>query len=91
MPTDHEMASQIFEFEIFKSTDMIFEKRLYVFGVLPSRAEVGYGYIQIERTDQQDFPKVTSFIEKPSKRRKIYDQQGYFWNAGIFFSSFFIY
>ncbi|HVP39218.1 MAG TPA: sugar phosphate nucleotidyltransferase [Candidatus Saccharimonadales bacterium] len=72
-------------FEVAESTDV-----LVTFGVRPSRAETGYGYLE----RGEPFPsfesgrvyQVNSFREKPDPRTASdYLRQGrFYWNAGIF-------
>ncbi|MDR0539080.1 MAG: mannose-1-phosphate guanylyltransferase, partial [Spirochaetaceae bacterium] len=58
---------------------------LGVFGIKPSRAETGYGYIETERTENP-LKKVLSFHEKPDEEtaRRYIESGNYFWNSGMF-------
>lgn len=62
--------------------------QLVTFGIKPTHAETGYGYIQLgKKLDHMSSAhKVKSFVEKPDRTRaKNYLQsQCYLWNAGIF-------
>jgi mannose-1-phosphate guanylyltransferase len=67
---------------------------LLTLGIMPNRAETGYGYIQIngDKTRielNQSFRKVKTFTEKPDlKMAEIFIQSGdFFWNSGMFFWS----
>jgi mannose-1-phosphate guanylyltransferase len=59
-------------------------------GLVPTRPETGYGYIQGSevQTDFKDLPayKVSAFVEKPNQRwaQKYLTSGDYYWNAGIF-------
>lgn len=55
-------------------------------GVMPTRPETGYGYIQVSGTGTGKVTKVISFREKPDlATAKAYLADGnYLWNAGIF-------
>ena len=55
-------------------------------GIMPTRPDTGYGYIEVNRDEVGDIIKVTSFKEKPDmKTASDYLSSGnYFWNAGIF-------
>ncbi|HEY3386725.1 MAG TPA: sugar phosphate nucleotidyltransferase, partial [Saprospiraceae bacterium] len=55
-------------------------------GIEPTRADTGYGYIEFDKTDDNEVRAVKSFREKPDKTKaEQYLNQGSFaWNAGIF-------
>ncbi|NQZ97093.1 MAG: NTP transferase domain-containing protein [Myxococcales bacterium] len=62
---------------------------LVTLGVEPTRADTGYGYINIGRAAGADHPglsHVRRFIEKPNAAaaRRYLKHGGYLWNAGIF-------
>ena len=60
---------------------------LVTLGIMPSRPDTGYGYIQYtDQTVNNDFHKVKTFTEKPTLEiAKTFIQSGDFlWNAGIF-------
>lgn len=62
---------------------------IVTFGIVPSRPETGFGYIEIEDmiyTPNQTVKKVLEFHEKPDlKTAKQYIQAGnYMWNSGMF-------
>lgn len=60
---------------------------LITLGVLPSRPDTGYGYIQyIEKSLEEKFKKVKTFTEKPNlELATSFLQSGDFlWNSGIF-------
>lgn len=56
------------------------------FGVLPTRADTGYGYIKTENDNNSDIHLLDSFVEKPDQETAIqYLKSGdYVWNSGIF-------
>jgi len=61
---------------------------LCTIGVVPTRAETGFGYIQIpEKTMDVPYYEVTAFHEKPSaERAEAFVASGrYLWNSGMFF------
>lgn len=56
-------------------------------GILPTRPDTGYGYIQfLEDEVQPGIHKVKTFLEKPTKMiaQTIYRSGDFLWNAGIF-------
>jgi mannose-1-phosphate guanylyltransferase/mannose-1-phosphate guanylyltransferase/mannose-6-phosphate isomerase len=61
---------------------------LVTFGIQPTRAETGYGYLQIaDRPDGSGQPIILkSFVEKPNAARaeEMLATGNYLWNAGIF-------
>lgn len=60
---------------------------LFTLGVMPSRPDTGYGYIQFSENElEQGFHKVKTFTEKPDEDlAKTFIQSGDFlWNSGIF-------
>ena len=67
---------------------------LLTMGIVPSRPETGYGYIQsiqrkVKGYESTVLRKVKTFTEKPDlKLAKIFLESGdFYWNAGIFFWS----
>lgn len=66
---------------------------LVTLGIVPTRPETGYGYIQVERDgtgkliNQVMISAVRAFHEKPSRERAedFIAEGNYFWNSGMFF------
>lgn len=56
------------------------------FGIVPTKAETGYGYLEVNRVDTLKPQKVNSFVEKPSaqKAEKFLQSGKFLWNSGIF-------
>lgn len=63
-------------------------KRLVTFGVSPTKAETGYGYIEAQEKLEGNcrVSRIKNFIEKPSKELAdiFLKDKNYFWNSGIF-------
>lgn len=61
------------------------EGYLVTFGVVPSYAETGFGYISRGESLGEGY-KVDRFMEKPSleKAKEFLAQGGYYWNSGMF-------
>lgn len=63
---------------------------LLTLGLKPTRAETGYGYIQIDSGDVTDdefsFCKIKTFTEKPELEiaKIFFDSGEFYWNSGIF-------
>jgi mannose-1-phosphate guanylyltransferase len=60
---------------------------LTTIGIVPTRPETGYGYIEIGSTVGADLNEVARFVEKPDRARaEAYVAGGkHLWNAGMFF------
>ena len=58
---------------------------LVTVGVVPTRADPGFGYIQPGERIDNDIRKVARFVEKPDRQRaEEMLRDGYLWNSGIF-------
>jgi mannose-1-phosphate guanylyltransferase len=58
---------------------------LVTVGVVPSRADTGFGYIQASDPDNADGSPVRRFVEKPDRQQaEKLRAEGYLWNSGIF-------
>ena len=62
------------------------EGKLATFGIVPTDANTGYGYIKASKDNIDGACKVEEFVEKPDlKTAKFYLEQGnYLWNSGMF-------
>jgi mannose-1-phosphate guanylyltransferase len=61
------------------------ESALVTVGVIPTRPDPGFGYIQPGEKTSSGARKVTRFVEKPSRiRAESMMNEGYLWNSGIF-------
>ena len=60
--------------------------KLITFGVVPDKAETGYGYIEAEINNTNTFYSIKSFTEKPNQKdaKKYLDSGNYLWNSGMF-------
>lgn len=59
--------------------------KLVAFGITPTKAEIGYGYIKAEKSSENT-AIIKAFIEKPDlEMAQAYISNGdYYWNSGIF-------
>lgn len=59
---------------------------MITFGIVPTRVETAYGYIQSNEQIQENIFKVTKFHEKPDYNTALFyiQQSNYFWNSGMF-------
>ena len=61
------------------------ESALVTVGVVPTRPDPGFGYIQPGEKTESGARSVTRFVEKPDRRRaESMLHEGYLWNSGIF-------
>lgn len=88
MPADHQINNQNqFNASVLKAIEIAQQNQLVCFGVIPNRAETGYGYIEYCPTNQlQNAYKVQRFHEKPQRAEAeiFLEQDNYLWNSGIF-------
>lgn len=63
-----------------------FDGKLVIFGILPTDANTGYGYIKSSNNNMDGAYKVEEFVEKPDLKtaEKYLDQGNYLWNSGMF-------
>jgi len=87
MPADHVIGDvAAFQAAVARGAESAAQNdRLVTFGIVPTRAETGYGYIQASPDGDRPVP-VTSFVEKPDLgTAKAYLAGGeHFWNSGMF-------
>jgi len=62
------------------------EGKLTTFGIVPTDANTGYGYIKSSKNNTDGAYKVEEFVEKPDLEtaEKYLDQGNYLWNSGMF-------
>ena len=87
LSADHIIKSdKVFHEAIKIAENAAQSKKLVTFGVVPTSAETGYGYIEVDKEKTADFHIIKSFKEKPSKKnaKKYVDSGNYFWNSGMF-------
>lgn len=80
-PSDHLIQNQdAYEKAIKEAVELAKEDFLVTFGVVPSKPETGYGYIEYEGKD------VLSFREKPNTEtaQEFLERGTFLWNSGMF-------
>jgi mannose-1-phosphate guanylyltransferase/mannose-6-phosphate isomerase len=62
------------------------EGKLATFGIVPTDANTGYGYIKTSKENYSGAYKVEEFVEKPDLQtaRTYLEQGNYLWNSGMF-------
>ena len=86
LPADHVLVDlKAFQRAVTEAIPAAREGRFVTFGVVPTHAETGYGYIRQAGRDGPARP-VAEFVEKPdAARAQAFVESGdYFWNSGMF-------
>jgi len=87
-PSDHLILDEeVFIADIKKGLEFVKNnKALVTLGIVPTRPETSYGYIQSSEIRIGDFTKVKTFTEKPDKElANVFLRSGeFFWNSGMF-------
>jgi mannose-1-phosphate guanylyltransferase/mannose-6-phosphate isomerase len=86
MPADHVIKDVVeFQTAVARGIKAAEEGKLVTFGIVPTRAETGYGYVQAKPDGNLPVP-VISFVEKPDlpTARAYVDGGEHFWNSGMF-------
>ncbi len=87
LPADHILEpSENFRQAIATAAALSADDQLVTFGIQPTRAETGYGYIKAGGALSEGACKVDSFVEKPALDvAEAYLESGdYYWNSGMF-------
>lgn len=87
LPADHDIVDVVaFHKALAAAANSALDGAIVTFGIQPTHAATGYGYIKAKTTGDETILPVESFVEKPDlKTAESYLAEGsYFWNAGIF-------
>ena len=87
LPADHLIADEAGFLEAVGRAAATSEGgQVVVFGIAPTRAETGYGYIELEGGAGQGVQPVRAFVEKPGRERArgFLSSGRHLWNSGIF-------
>ena len=80
-PSDHLIKDEVAYAKVLQKAKQLAEQdNLVTFGITPSFAETGFGYIEADGLDAK------AFHEKPDKEtaQKYVDAGNYYWNSGMF-------
>lgn len=85
LPADHVIEDDgAFETALASAVETAFEGNLVTFGVVPTRPETGFGYIEIGDS-RGNTAEVKRFVEKPDQAAAVeFVASGYLWNSGMF-------
>lgn len=87
MPSDHIIKDEKkFIAATKKAAKIAQDEYLITFGIIPDKAETGYGYIKQNQALSPEIFTVEKFVEKPEKflAEEFVKSKEYFWNSGIF-------
>jgi mannose-1-phosphate guanylyltransferase / mannose-6-phosphate isomerase len=88
MPADHAIPDQeAFQASVATAIRYAGDGRIVALGIVPTRAETGYGYIKVGiGLDEHGGHRLDGFVEKPE--RELAEQYlasgAYWWNSGLF-------
>jgi mannose-1-phosphate guanylyltransferase len=87
LAADHYIADEpAFHRAVVEAAKLAEQDKLVTFGIVPTHAETGYGYIQCgAEIDGQGY-QVARFVEKPdrAKAQEYLNSGDYYWNSGMF-------
>jgi mannose-1-phosphate guanylyltransferase/mannose-6-phosphate isomerase len=87
LSADHVIQDvEVFHQAINIASNQAQDGKLVTFGIVPTDANTGYGYIKASKDDADGAHKVEEFVEKPNlATAQAYLEQGnYLWNSGMF-------
>ena len=90
LPSDHSIHERDTLFSgIQKGYELAKQGYLVTFGIVPTNAETGYGYIEKGAPLNSEAFSVASFIEKPDfeKAAQLVQNGSFLWNSGMFLFS----
>lgn len=88
LPADHYIGDEPgFREVVVRALRVAQEGWLATIGIVPTRPETGYGYIQVGSAISEGAHAVERFVEKPNRERAASFVAGgrHLWNAGMFF------
>ena len=92
-PSDHAIPdAKAFRDAVVAGLDQARDGQIVTFGIRPTRAETGYGWLELTAAPDELTPRpmtLAGFVEKPQAARaeEMLSAGRYLWNAGIFLAS----
>lgn len=87
LPADHVIDNtEQFALSVSQAALLAQQNILVTFGIVPTKPETGYGYIQRGESLGEGLFQVKQFVEKPDKATaaQYLQSQEYYWNSGMF-------
>lgn len=88
LPSDHFIGDEkAFQDVLARAIESAARGRVTTIGIVPTRPETGYGYIEVGDDLEGGAKSVVRFVEKPDRERAQAFVEGgrHLWNAGMFF------
>lgn len=85
LPADHVITElEVFRRALVHAREAAAGGAIVTFGVIPTRPDVGFGYLEVGEVEEGVAPLVR-FVEKPDRAAaERYVESGYLWNSGMF-------
>tara|TARA_R110002096_G_scaffold152824_20_gene316265 strand:+ start:18374 stop:19783 length:1410 start_codon:yes stop_codon:yes gene_type:complete len=87
LPSDHVVADkEAFHQAISIAQPLAESGQIVTFGIVPTHAETGFGYIEAGDSSNKDWLPITRFVEKPNAEtaQTYLDAGNFYWNSGMF-------
>lgn len=87
VPSDHAVAQpELFRAAVEQGRTAAEAGDIVTFGIVPTRAETGYGWLETGKEGANGIFKLERFIEKPNGKtaKTLFADKRYLWNAGVF-------
>ena len=86
-PSDHVIPDvEAFHKALAHGLNSVAHGKIVTLGITPTRAETGYGYLELSGPNNGDAVDLQRFVEKPDAvhAQQMLDAGSFLWNAGIF-------
>lgn len=86
-PSDHLLPNQDkFELALMNALEAANQGKIVTIGILPTRPETGFGYLELDENQFDKLKKIKRFIEKPKIElaKTFIRKKNYLWNSGIY-------
>lgn len=87
LPSDHVIDDKVaFHHALSVAQPLAQAGKIVTFGIVPTQAETGYGYIEADKSLNNDSHPIVRFVEKPNaeKAQHYLESGNFFWNSGMF-------
>lgn len=87
LPSDHNIKDiKAFQQAIKKAIPYAQKNNFVTFGIKPTSAQTGYGYIKGKQPLEEGVNKISTFVEKPNQKiaQQYLEEGSYTWNSGMF-------